>query len=238
MKLTRDDFDSTIFEQDVYRLSIDAHSDLKEVITNVTSIKNGIIFGFTKVDYDCILTFEKLGFHLINIRSTYCLSSARLVDQNLSSEFKVVKHTNESIDEKDIALLAKVILQETRYGKDSAIPLEISSKVYVNWIKNSLYKGFSSGSFIVVHGNRLIGICTTKIKEDLSEIDLLCVLPDYRGKGIGKALIKAAVAFLSNKQDKPIYVVTSGENIPANSLFQKNGFVIHNVELVYHKHLS
>lgn len=57
-------------------------------------------------------------------------------------------------------------------------------------------------------------------------IHLLMVRPSMAGKGIGSALIKYAVRLAQERHCRVLRLDTGGQNIPAVSLYKKNGFEI------------
>ena len=56
--------------------------------------------------------------------------------------------------------------------------------------------------------------------------------------GFGSKLMQCSINFLFEKKINKIFVVTQGRNLIAQRLYQKNGFVIKNTEIWYHKWLS
>lgn len=63
-------------------------------------------------------------------------------------------------------------------------------------------------------------------KDEVMVIHLLLVRPSMSGKGIASSLIKYAAELSKNKHCKTLRLDTGGQNIPAISLYQKNGFEI------------
>ena len=77
---------------------------------------------------------------------------------------------------------------------------------------------------------------TLKVKDGIGDIDLIGVLSAFQGKGFGSFLLLQAVSSFQSNNIRDIVVVTEGENIPANALYQLNGFVLSSVALAYHRH--
>jgi len=57
----------------------------------------------------------------------------------------------------------------------------------------------------------------------------------FQNRGMGKTLLKDAVAWLEERGAKQVTVVTQGRNIKGLRLYQKCGFAIHSVKLWYHR---
>ena len=69
----------------------------------------------------------------------------------------------------------------------------------------------------------VVGLIDIKIRKKIGDIENLVVLPRYRGKGIGKALLEKAIEFLKDKVEK-IRVETPIQNKKAVEFYFKNGF--------------
>jgi len=204
----------------------------------VGNVNSGIIFCFAPVSAQQISLLETLRFRFISIRNTYKYTQNEGQIEVLPDEYSISPYDpTYPMSDHDIKKLAYTIGKETRYFKDPFIPESKSTALYIQWVKNSLYHGLAAKCFIAWHGETPIGICTVKIKDSHGEIDLLGVLSQFQKKNIGKQLLFSAIHYLELQGTKKITVVTAGENIKSNIFFQKNGFVIESVELVYHKHI-
>jgi GNAT superfamily N-acetyltransferase len=58
---------------------------------------------------------------------------------------------------------------------------------------------------------------------------LLSVYPDYQGKGLGAALMKAAIAYARERSLPFIRVGVSNDDIPLLYFYQRHGFVIEDI---------
>ncbi len=239
MKFVKDEFDTAILGKNVYKLTLEEGDSPTEIKSLLVSIKDSIVCSFIPALTDYSTSLENLGFHFISIRNTYKYSqSDQGILPNLEAKgFEITSFSpTETITDTEIEHLAVIIGKVNRYYKDSQIPQDKSKQIYIQWIKNSLFQGFASRSFVIRYNKQIVGICTTKIKQTHGEIDLVGILTEHQNKKLGKYLIEQALMYLrENKFYNPL-VVTAGENIPANIFFQKTGFVIDKVELVYHKH--
>ncbi|MGP0101640.1 MAG: GNAT family N-acetyltransferase, partial [Solirubrobacteraceae bacterium] len=66
-------------------------------------------------------------------------------------------------------------------------------------------------------------------------IGLLGVSPQARRKGIGKNLVLAAIDWFRTQGVPSVTVVTQGNNLPAQRLYQQHGFLSHDLQIWYHK---
>ncbi len=53
----------------------------------------------------------------------------------------------------------------------------------------------------------------------------VAVLPQYRGQGIGRQLIEAAMAFARFRKLSAVSLTVNGDNTPARALYETSGFV-------------
>lgn len=89
---------------------------------------------------------------------------------------------------------------------------KISGSIIINQLQPDEYKNvnwkhnFSESEIIVIH--------------------LLCVSPVHSGKGLGRKMIEFVVTEGKKHSCKAIRLDTGSQNIPAKSLYEKNGFTV------------
>jgi ribosomal protein S18 acetylase RimI-like enzyme len=69
----------------------------------------------------------------------------------------------------------------------------------------------------------------------VGSIGLTAVAASQRGVGIGRALMESAVRVLGDRGAARVTVVTQGRNIAAQRLYGRCGFIVHNLQLYYHR---
>ena len=67
---------------------------------------------------------------------------------------------------------------------------------------------------------------------------MLGVYPDYRGKGIGRRLLLAGLAYLRSKGVKVAVLTVDSENRPACALYHSIGFEVKTSSLWYEKSVA
>lgn len=93
-------------------------------------------------------------------------------------------------------------------------------------------------------GDRAIGYCWTMALPAVpgqparGQIFMLGVDPDYRGQGLGRAVLLAGLTHLAGKGVQVIELTVDSENKTARSLYQSLGFKVRSVTLWYEKTLS
>lgn len=242
LKIHKSEFDSKIFGRNVYKLYIDHTLKRNDVIENLLSDKKvDILFCFSIFSNKNISLFEKMGFLFISIRTTYTLSlnhTSATIQLRPHKNISIVRQPSKGIriTEKDITSLARVLISTSRYSKDINIPSSLGREFFESWIKNSLFHNFADEAFLAVYKKKVIGLVSYKLKKDTAYLDLICVLPKFQNRGIGKLLLNKVLDRLKDKNISTLVTSTQGENIAANIFYQKNKFIIKNIELVYHKH--
>jgi len=122
----------------------------------------------------------------------------------------------------------------SRFNLDKNFTNNEYSKLYTTWINESVKRKVAKDIFIYKDGNDILGFITLAEKNKHSNIGLIAVAEEARGKGIGTVLIKYAIhnSFLAGYSD--INVVTQMNNVQSIQLYKQNGFRIADISYVYH----
>jgi len=79
------------------------------------------------------------------------------------------------------------------------------------------------GTFLAEVNGKIAGLIDIEIRDKIGDIENLMVLPEYRRKGVGKALLGKAVEFLKDKVDR-IRVEVPIQSKNAIRFYLENGF--------------
>lgn len=242
MKFYKDNFDTEILRKDVYKLLIDRNITESKLVSYIKDLRKGLIFCFTIFSNQNINLLNKYGFDFISIRNTYKLNLDLYIQKSLKvlpERYKIVnrKSAIKIVKESNLTQLAKTIYKTNRYAQDPLISRDAGVGIYINWIKNSLYKDYANEAFLAFDGSFVGGLISVKIKKNQGFIDLLGIIKNYQNKKLGSHLLKKAINYIAKRGIDDIFVITNGENIPANIFYQKNHFIIQGLELVFHKHI-
>jgi len=175
------------------------------------------------------------------------IKNLRLVDiKTLLSqsivERKKSKTRNESVsffdprrhNFEDLKELAIASGELSRFNIDKDFKNNEFKRLYVQWIENAV-EDSASDVLVYFDGDELLGLTTLKEESNkLSNIGLVAVRADTRGKGVGQSLIDASIKLAKKKGYSEIQVVTQHVNQPAIRLYEKCGFVITQKTYVYH----
>ncbi len=245
IELKKDQFDSEIFRQEVFRFALSGPITVDQLRHAFEAKKIDLLFCVSDFDYGAIRALEEAYFKFINIRNTYKLHKDVLRGERVASklpgklEASVIKHSvgKTIFSDGSIVKMASIIGSASRYFQDQLISRQNAEAIYVAWLKNSLYNGYADEVFTIATSTQeLAGFISLKIKNGYGHIDLIGVHDEYQNKGLGGVLMAKAVEYFNSRNIKEIYVATEGENIKANIFYQRKGFVIDRVQLVYHKH--
>jgi ribosomal protein S18 acetylase RimI-like enzyme len=72
-------------------------------------------------------------------------------------------------------------------------------------------------------------ILCSRVKEDVGHVTQVCVLPEYRGRGIGEGLIAASAVELRRRRFSALSLTVTQDNARAVELYQRLGFEVKRV---------
>ncbi len=90
----------------------------------------------------------------------------------------------------------------------------------------------AESSFVAIHRqtrSQVGVILCSRVKDDVGHITQVCMMPDFRGKGIGEALIAATRANLKRRNFKMLSLTVTEANNRAVQLYLRLGFTIERV---------
>lgn len=110
--------------------------------------------------------------------------------------------------------------------------LDIASPGYEAW-KMAQLEATNSKAWVYKNRGKIIGYLNLSINTEYGEIKSVGVLPDQRGKGIGRQLISYSLNYLYNHQIPQCHLTVATQNLHALNLYQKLGFrVIHHYQVL------
>jgi len=79
-------------------------------------------------------------------------------------------------------------------------------------------------AFVACDGDQIVGLLSYAIKGDALNLVMLNVLPDWQGRGAGRALVAAVEALARAQGVTRLIVATSNDDLPALYFYQRCGF--------------
>ena len=101
-------------------------------------------------------------------------------------------------------------------------------------MKNSLDKKIADEVFVCFINKEIAGMVTVRQINKSAKIGIIAVYPEYKGKGVGKALMLKTEEWCKNRQINDITVITQKQNVNTCIFYQTNGYSIEKVEYIYH----
>lgn len=184
-----------------------------------------------------------------SFRLVYLFSSTPLSSQELTPVGTKVTFTKQpeyfQIDvnirepeQTDFRALVKLGLESgrlSRFASDVRFSNEQFEDLYTEWVRKSLNGEMAYKVLTMVENGHPEGMVTLAPKiQGESVIGLFAVSAQFRSKGIGKALIKAAETESYNRADQALAVVTQGANKKACEFYSACGFSRSSIIYTYH----
>lgn len=209
---------------------------IKKLLTSVTKRckHRSIKYLFHRVEVDDLLTFqilEKAGFQLQDVIINFCFNLRTSRIPLFKSKFVIIRPYR-SKDLRCLQEIARTSFIYDRFHSDPQLNKKRSDQLHAAWISNAC-QGLADIVLVAELNKRVVGFVSCKV-DKLSErylpfsfgtIDLIAVDRDVQGRGVGKALMRKALDWFSDKVDI-IEVGTQVRNYPALRLYQKLGFKI------------
>jgi dTDP-4-amino-4,6-dideoxy-D-galactose acyltransferase len=126
---------------------------------------------------------------------------------------------------------------DSRFYADPGFPRERCAALYRTWIEKG-HSDFASEVLVAERDSRPGGYVVCERSGDTGRIGLLAVAPWTRGRGAGRSLVNASVAWFQRERIPRITVVTQGRNVSAQRLYQSCGFLTCSVQLWFHRWFS
>ena len=170
---------------------------------------------------------ESHGFELMDLRLTL---------ETVNSHAAEAPPEIRPLREGDLDSLKGVVREahtDSRFFADVRFSRERCGDLYELWLRRDSTDP-DGDVFVADTGEGAVGYISVRSRGGAAEIGLLGVHPDARGRGLGRLLIRAALAWAGSKSLE-VRVVTQGRNVPAQRLYQRAGFVTREVGLWYHR---
>lgn len=110
----------------------------------------------------------------------------------------------------------------TRFHADPRIGIEKADALWTAYLKNYRLSP-DRRAFLAEADGQVVGAVLVSVGEPANVLDIVAVAPTHAGRGVGRALIGAAVSW-SAVNEQPCTVATQHRNAAAIAFYQKNGF--------------
>lgn len=203
--------------------------EIKELVIDLR--KNKIQYAIIRIpsqNYELAQFLEANNFRIVDslVELSLLLSSV---------DIEKVEHIREASlnDAEALSRIALEAFSDTRFFHDPLISKESAGKIYSQWVKNSLSGTAANRVLVYENKGKILGFATI---QNNGHIPLIAVLIDQRGKGVGKALCKAAVTVSKEFGVKNVAIETQINNIPGLRAYLNSGFKIINSYFTFRWH--
>ena len=188
------------------------------------------LYFLAQGDAATVRAIETHGFHLVDVRVTLEQLIGTLSDPPTNFVRPVC-----AADINALRAIARVSHRDSRFYHDDEFPRGRCDALYETWIENSC-RGWADAVLVAECDDHPAGYvsCHRRLP-DLGQIGLFAVAETFRGRGVGRALVRAALHWFAGAGLRTVTVVTQGRNADAQRLYQRCGFFTRSVELWYHR---
>jgi len=200
-----------------------------------------LYFEADPTDPGTVLAAEALGFHLVDVRVVmeYPFAGRPPSTERHPAAGGLFVDTAVPSDLPRLEKIAIEVSRSSRYNFDSHFTAGQRERLYQTWIRRSL-AGLSDAVFVARwpdEEREAAGLVTCATRDGAGHIELAGVHHAHRQKGVGTALMQAALAWAAGQGLPSMRVVTQARNVAAQRLYQQMGFFTRSMTLYYHKWL-
>lgn len=159
------------------------------------------------------------GFSPYDIRVEF----ERRLDAPDPADASVALREAELDDERLIVDLAADTVSATRFTRDEHFPRDRIPLLYGEWVRRGLRSG-SGRRVLLAEPAAGFVVCGLASDESTGSIELIGVDSRFARRGIGRALARRAHAVMVEAGCERATVVTQGDNVPAQRLYQSLGY--------------
>ena len=232
MKIDYCTWDSSFFNKKIGKIEYDQspEGDLIQLLQTAREEGYQLIYVFGDEENfvpDAVL--NQFNGQLVDRKCLY----SKTINADDSCESNAIEYqlTELTHDLESLALLSGA---HSRFRLDKGFDKADFYRLYAIWINRSLKKEIADKIFVVAESDKVMGMITMKINEDVGHIGLCAVSEAAQGKGYGGNLIKACVNDILSKKVYQLEVPTQMDNISACRFYEKCGFSIQSITNTYH----
>lgn len=132
--------------------------------------------------------------------------------------------------------LARAAHEDTRFFKDTNFDRARAADLYALWVARDLRERRVFVAEPPGEAKRMLGYVSAGEEGDKEgRIGLIAVDPAARGRGVGRLLVRHALASFRARGVQSVRVATQGTNVPALRLYENCGFKAADVKVWFHR---
>lgn len=125
----------------------------------------------------------------------------------------------------------------SRYLRTPGVAEERVHALYATWIDKSVRGTFDHVCLTLTKAAGTAGICTLRFDGPQARIGLFALRDDFRGQGLGLALLRGVADHARKNGAATLLVTTQGRNILALRLYGRAGFLVRRMQLCMYRRL-
>ena len=233
MELVRVPWDSAFFGFSIAR--VDGRPDVAKWarLAREAGIRCAYCFCSAS-DVVAVRSAELSGFRFADIR---IVLEARLADvvskQPTTADDELEVDAARAEDLGDLRQIAAELSAYSRYAFDPGFGTVQARRLYERWVEVSL-EGRADLFVVARNTDRLLGFLACRVNAARSAMELVAVRSGATRAGVGTALMHRAAIGLQDLGCQVVEVVTQGRNPRAVRFYERCGFRVRDVSLVYH----
>jgi GNAT superfamily N-acetyltransferase len=182
-----------------------------------------------EADRTTLAALQAAGFRLVES----LLTLARPLDRDIPAMPAWVDHASPA-DAEGCARVGGAAFRYDRFHCDAAIDGKRADALKSAWARNSAC-GRADTMFVTREGEAITGFNACLLRGETAIVDLIGVAPAHQGRGLGRALMQAALAHYAGSA-KRMVVGTQSCNVGSLALYQSLGFRIESSAFTLHAH--
>ena len=234
--------DTQHFGFKVAKISLIELNDLSETLSDLYA--EGVKLVITRIPtkaIDIVHGLERRKFELMDTQVTYRINMSE-IDKSKLNERVFVREIKKNEVDKLMDIARKAFDGYGHYSADKRLNPELSTKLYVDWIRRSCTdKSVADNVFVAEEDGKLLGFLTFKIHENENYRygvgGMGAVLPSTSGKGVFQSVVIRGLKWgkrINLKWEEHNVLIS---NYAVNRVFSKLGFRIVDSNHTFHKWL-
>jgi ribosomal protein S18 acetylase RimI-like enzyme len=192
-----------------------------------------LYFSCEPGDRDSVRAAEAGRFQLVDMKTTFfrALPAGAPVAARPAGPRRAV-----AADADWVASLARASFVDSRFYFDGGFELERCHRLYERWARKAMGDP-AQAVWLAQADGRPSGFVTCEVDAAarVGSIGLIAAAPEWRGRGVGDELVGCAVGHFAGAGMNAVRVVTQARNLKAVRLYERCGFVVEDLRLVYHR---
>ena len=172
------------------------------------------------------------GFRLVDIRVTLRAAAGNVLENRSPAGIEMRPSRESDIDA--LSMIAIGAHHDTRFYVDGRFGGDRCDAFYQLWIAKSC-RGWADHVVVAERAGEAVGYVTCHTSPGAGRIGLVGVAQKARGVGIGHAMIREALRWLTGEGVDDVSVATQARNTSGLRLYQKSGFAVRSMECGFHK---